>query len=143
MYRIHFYVVLLVFCLCIAGCKDRGPGLKAATGTVTLDGKPLIGAEVEFHPESAASSSYGKTDESGNFSLAYSTGKAGAALGKHRVVIIGGSTDAASATSAPVANTATDREEVAIAFDQMPKTHSNNLSAEVTASGPNHFEFNL
>ena len=146
MNRIYIYgVVFLVIGCCVTGCKEKGPDLKPVTGTVTADGKPLIGAAVEFHSE-VSSSSYGKTDENGNFTLSYATGKPGAALGKHRVAILGGSTDPSKVPSAPPADTTPtdpDREAPPVVDSPPSKTDNYNLSAEVTAAGPNHFEFKL
>lgn len=68
------------------------PPLGGVTGTVTLDGKPLESAMVEFEPMTdfqkgegtKIPASFGRTDKSGNFSLTV-TGIDGAAVGKHRV----------------------------------------------------------
>jgi hypothetical protein len=60
-------------------------------GTVTLDGKPLPGAYLEFKPIVTGSESirpsYGLTDEDGKYKLEYSTTKSGARPGKYNVSI--------------------------------------------------------
>ena len=78
-----------------AGCG--GPTYKVApvSGRVTLDGKPLANATVQFYPlaEPGAGepgpTSIGHTDESGRYTLALSDGKStpGALVGKHKVII--------------------------------------------------------
>ncbi len=69
-------------------CNDR------VEGTVTLDGAPVAGVRVEFIPEGSrdarAPTSSAVTNDKGEFRLAYGNNKSGAALGKHRVVVIQG-----------------------------------------------------
>jgi hypothetical protein len=67
------------------GC---GKKLVSTTGTVTLDGKPLEGAEVQFMAESGAGEyAHGRSDNDGNFRLR--TEKAeGVVPGKYRVTVV-------------------------------------------------------
>ena len=69
-----------------AGCSDSGPEIGSVTGLVTLDGKPLAGAQVEFQPDTGAPS-YGATNNAGEYDLIYTPGKSGALVGKHTVRI--------------------------------------------------------
>lgn len=62
------------------GPADRG----YVRGTVTLDGKPLPEATVEFQPEQG-SPSFGETDGSGVYELALSATEKGAVLGSHTI----------------------------------------------------------
>lgn len=95
----------LVLCLLIYyfvfpmfGSKAYAPKLAPVTGTVVVDGKPLVGAEVWFHPEQKqqdakgkefkVSSSLGKTDTSGYYELLYDQDHKGAAIGKCRIEIV-------------------------------------------------------
>lgn len=56
-------------------------------GTLTLEGQPLDGIQVEFLPEDGPRS-IGKTDAQGHFTLMSDDGKRkGAAVGGHRVVL--------------------------------------------------------
>ena len=93
-----YFVVFPMF-----GGKGYAPKLAPVTGTVKIDGKPLVGAEVWFHPEQKqkdakgkphkVSSSFGKTDASGRFELTYSEDHKGAAIGKCRIEIVAAPTD--------------------------------------------------
>jgi hypothetical protein len=63
------------------------------SGKVTLNGQPLANATVAFQPtgdeqtiETGPGSS-GKTNENGEYTLTVATGKKGAVVGKHRVLI--------------------------------------------------------
>ncbi len=78
----HFAVALTLLSLTV-GC---GKSLSGVSGTVTLDGKPLEGAFVEFSPVSGRPS-LGKTDEDGRYQLEYSTSKSGVESGEHTVRI--------------------------------------------------------
>lgn len=75
-------------------------------GTITKGGAPLVGASLEFYPEGDGAASYGKSDEQGNFTLRYSTGKPGALVGEHKVTVIGGTTKGGS-TAGPSEGLAT------------------------------------
>jgi hypothetical protein len=71
------------------GSKDLVP----VSGTVTLNGKPLVGATVTFLSVAdegsayAGTSSLGKTDKDGHYSLQTTKGAKGARVGKYRVSI--------------------------------------------------------
>ncbi len=40
--------------LAVAGCGEKGPALVPAAGRATVDGQPLVGGSLTFHPESGA-----------------------------------------------------------------------------------------
>ena len=71
---------------CLTGCFRRGPELAPVTGTVTLDGEPLAGSQVEFKPM-RGNPSYGTTDQLGRYELRYTKDKAGGVVGSHVVRI--------------------------------------------------------
>ncbi|MCL2118761.1 MAG: carboxypeptidase-like regulatory domain-containing protein [Planctomycetaceae bacterium] len=89
--RYRLFVVLFLSVCC--GCPGGKFKLHPVEGTVTQDGKPLMNAQIEFHPQTEGGTSYGVTDENGHFTLGYAGGKKGAIAGKHLVRIIGGTTD--------------------------------------------------
>ena len=79
----------LVLAVCIASsvsivaCSRKSPGtpdLAAVSGVVTLDGKPLGDAIVLF-TSAAGMSSFGKTDTTGRYRVAYRSNLEGAAIG--------------------------------------------------------------
>src|SRR5581483_5628670 len=89
------------FCLSLAawslvlavGCQPaaKGPPLVPAEGIVTLDGKPLAGANIMLVPRGETRGDkafYAKTDAAGKFVAASADGKQkGAATGNYQVVI--------------------------------------------------------
>jgi hypothetical protein len=79
-------LLLLAF---VGGCGTKG--FAPVSGTVTLDGKPLPNASVNFQPldsKQSGQGSVGKTDADGRYSLRVVVdNKAGAVVGKHRVSI--------------------------------------------------------
>lgn len=71
--------------LLLTGCG--GPSnVGGVEGVVTLDGKPLPNAMVQFQPETGRPS-VGMTDAEGRYQLQYTADAAGAALGRHTVCI--------------------------------------------------------
>lgn len=71
---------------CLCGCGEARTDVGMVTGTVTLNGEPLKDAQIEFAPASGKTS-YGKTDDSGTYTMMTSRGVKGSALGKHQVRI--------------------------------------------------------
>ena len=67
------------------GPSDQ-PELGQVTGTVTLDGKPLVGIAVVFQPESGRPAR-GKTDAEGKYELTYIRQTKGTKVGPNRVEI--------------------------------------------------------
>src|SRR5262245_38254316 len=68
----------------LAGCTTTtGPKTEPVTGTVTLDGKPLAGAQVVFQPKSGGQAASGTTDAQGKFTLTTFNAKDGAAVGSY------------------------------------------------------------
>ncbi|MFW6171784.1 MAG: carboxypeptidase-like regulatory domain-containing protein [Planctomycetota bacterium] len=77
-------VGLCVMCLTCVGCGSGGPEVGKVSGKVTMDGEPLDNALVTFTPVDGGRPSTGKTDENGNYTLAYAD-RMGALVGKHQV----------------------------------------------------------
>lgn len=74
----------------IAGCggpPDDQPELVSVSGTVTLDGKPLANALVEFQPDGPGRPSTGTTDESGEYTLQYTDEYEGVPPGGYTVSV--------------------------------------------------------
>ncbi len=68
------------------GCGSSGPELGTVSGIVTLDGKPLQGATVQFTP-GLGRVSRGRTRADGTYELRYVGNEKGALLGEHKVMI--------------------------------------------------------
>ncbi len=79
--------LILIFKI-IAGLfwAPAGIPLGRVSGTVTLDGRPLRRATVEYTPAEGAPA-YGLTDSSGAYTLSYVPGRPGATLGEQTVRI--------------------------------------------------------
>src|ERR1043166_4178431 len=92
----------LVLVAAIVGCSDSRPYKTAAvSGRVTLEGQPLAGAWVLFHPVHTAKDgplsgpeAYGETDSDGKYSLTTVFKDKGATIGRNRVLISTGRLDA-------------------------------------------------
>ena len=64
------FVIGILFLFTVVGCGTKGPAVSAVSGTVLLDGEPLDGASVVFHPTSSSGlAGSGKTSADGTFGL--------------------------------------------------------------------------
>jgi len=78
----------------LAGCGGGvadAPTLATVSGKVVVDGKPQAGLQVHFIPDVDAGStgpmSAGETADDGSFLLSCTTGRAGAVIGTHKVLV--------------------------------------------------------
>ncbi len=143
-----FVVSASLFVGCGGGVSDA-PDLASVSGKVTVDGKPTGGLTVEFHPDSHVGTSgpisTGLTAADGTFTLATSTGREGAVVGSHKVLVkcpwrlegretetadgFGSSPDGSAPAPAPDAGTPCN---VNVKYESSEQTP---LSAEVPAEG--------
>lgn len=120
---IHIGFFALVLC-----CGCGGIQTEPVSGVVTLDGEPLVGVQVVFHPvEGDRKNSVGTTDETGSYSLDYTRHDVGAIVGQYKVLIS--------------KRKSTDKGEI----ETLPKkfNRESNLKAEVTSTGDNKFDYDL
>jgi len=83
-----FFLVALSLVL---GCSSGGssfPKTYPASGTVTVNGKPVNGATVNFFPVDGKGSSVGTTDASGKYTLTTYRSNDGAPPGQYKVSIV-------------------------------------------------------
>ena len=77
-------IISLVFPL---GCSPNDqPELGQVTGTIKLDGQPVVGIDVVFQPESGRPAR-GRTDAEGKYELTYIRNTKGTKVGPNRVEI--------------------------------------------------------
>ena len=76
------------FSLLVAGCGPSRPTTIPVSGTVTLDGKPVAGAQVMLLPEEEGRPAQGTTDEAGEFTLGTFETADGALPGSHAVTVV-------------------------------------------------------
>jgi hypothetical protein len=83
-------VVGLLGLTAVIGCSKGGhlPKTVPATGVVTLDGKPVDGAQIVLIPDAeSATGAYGTSDANGKFSLRAYEEKDGAIPGAYKVQV--------------------------------------------------------
>ena len=83
-------LVSLLLAIGVAGCggNEGGPTLAEVTGTVTLDGKIVEGAGLQFISEGPTGvTAYGRSDEDGQYEMHFGSTRTGAGIGKNRVRI--------------------------------------------------------
>lgn len=120
--------VVLPTAVVLCGCGGN-PNLFHASGTVSLDGKPLDNAFVTFIPMEGGTTSYGKTDGNGRYEMQFTDTETGAWKGQNRVEIRTGDVGAGGAPG--------PRERVPTAYNS-----ASTLTADVK-SGNNEFNFEL
>lgn len=84
-----------MLCLLLLGCGGGGVDMGQVAGRVTLEGKPVPGLIVVFHPQArndgvnaATRQAMGETDAEGQYRLGTNAPGDGAAVGKHRVELL-------------------------------------------------------
>lgn len=92
--------LLSLVALTLTGCGS-GSDTIPVTGTVTLDGKPLEGASVNFSPAEAGTPARAVTDASGKFELTTNEPKDGALPGSYNVGVTKMDKDSVDSTAAP------------------------------------------
>lgn len=135
--RLNFSVIAMsLLAFAISGCGPSGPEVGKVSGVVTLDGKPLPEAFVFFRHADGGRISEAFTDESGKYTLNFSSDASGAMVGPNTVRI---STfiEAVREDSGAIVK-GTNKKEL------VPKRYNkeSELTAEVK-SGSNTFNFDL
>jgi hypothetical protein len=135
-------VIGLVCCaLVLAGCESKPYALAPVAGIVTLDGKPVPGAVVNFQPQATGESrspgpgSTGRCDAEGRFELKTIRDEPGAVMGVHTVSIYSYSPE-----SPVVADGGTESHKEIIP-DRY--NYASELTFEVPASGTSTADFEL
>src|SRR5688572_136090 len=75
---------IAALCLLLAGCGSK---TSSVSGTVTLDGKPLPDATIQFVPDGAGRDATGQTDKNGYFSMSTFKPGDGVVAGNYKVVV--------------------------------------------------------
>jgi hypothetical protein len=79
--------IVFALLICIAGCTKGGPQIAPVEGRVTLEGRPLANADIQFKPDGTERPSTGRTDSEGHYTLMFKRGQPGAVVGPHTVRI--------------------------------------------------------
>ena len=130
---------LAVALLLLAGCGGPDldlPPLAAVTGAVTLDGRPLPRAMVQFVPDESRGTkgppAMGYSDEEGRYELK-SAGEEGAMVGFHRVLV--------EARAAP--KDETDTMPALLTPQKYASESTSGLAFEVKAGEENEIDLSL
>jgi hypothetical protein len=104
-------------------------------GTVTFQGSPLAEADVAFTPKGGRPAT-GRTDAAGRFSLTTFKTNDGAMVGEHIVTVCKHVKKDPNATGAYF-------DYVQVTPEKFGRPNESPLRADVTASGPNEFTFDV
>ncbi|WP_442510093.1 hypothetical protein SH528x_001699 [Novipirellula sp. SH528] len=155
--KLSFSLAMSLLVVTLGCSRSDKPSLAGVSGKLMKEGKPFVNAKVEFYPTLNGAASYGETDDTGTFTLYYSTGDPGAAVGDHKVTVIGGHvaggpTAPASEVIAPTVSTEEMAEGSLQPIGMAPKGRSQakdgspkrieGLTAKVD-DGPNEIILNL
>jgi len=103
-----FSCTLVLLCGC--GGEDKWkknrPKTVPASGTITLNGKPLVDAQVVLVPTTGTTGCSGKSDEKGAFELAAFAPDPGVVPGSYKVMIVKSEIPASPDPNAPESNKA-------------------------------------
>ena len=129
-------ILTLNLILVISGCGGSNSDLREVTGKVTLDDRPLSGASVDFYPVGEGSSASGFTDENGEYQLSFSASEEGAPIGEYTVSI---------SKERDEEDDEGDNDPDEGDIETLPHRYNEDteLTAKVTADGPNQFNFPL
>jgi len=132
---------MLAFSLAaMAGCaadQYNELGLIGVSGTVTLDGKPLVGAKVSFVSQDKRSA-IGTTDASGRYALMYDSKRAGVTPGPKVVRITQADVEGESSNAdAPTSGEGAVKEPIPARYNR-----NSELKADVSPSNKT-FDFAL
>ena len=131
--RAVWICALIVLAGCSSGPDDM-PELAPVRGRVTLDGQPLVDAQIIFAPVGGGQTSEARTGPNGQYELRYRQDTMGAKLGKHKVYI-----------STYVEPEETDQGKLVGGFpEKVPKRYNENTTLEKdVVDGENAFDFEL
>ena len=137
------FLVALVICS-LVGCSSE-PSRYAATGTVSMDGKPAPFVVITFHATSgdAAASGSGRTDVKGDFKIGEDGKNSGFQTGEYKVTfaqsIVKGQPTLAGSGGKEGEKIASEKEGVADEFRDREKTP---VTANIV-KGKNEFKFEI
>jgi hypothetical protein len=137
MRRPRCLLALLLGVVVIAGCGDAN-ARQAVTGTVSFQGRPLDQGRIYFAPTAEGVSEAGATIEDGKYSI---PGDVGLVPGTYKVSIF-----SYDRTGAKVSSDEVPGDPGAAQFkERIPEQYNkqSKLTAEITASGRNVFNFAL
>lgn len=135
-------LVVAITLLWLSGCNSQvadysGLELSQVTGVVTLDGKPLVGANVRFYAPDGISFSAGRTDAAGRYVLDYTSEQAGVTKGTKIVRITTG-------VSGEDESAGGEDGSAPIAVESVPARYNSASELQVTVDQPLHeFDFDL
>ena len=121
--------------LLISGCGRGTPLTMPVKGTVTFQGSPLAEADVAFTPTGGRPAT-GRTDTAGQFTLTTFKTNDGAMIGQHTVTVCKHVKKDPNATGVYF-------DYVQVTPEKFSRPNESPLRAEVTASGPNEFTFDI
>lgn len=146
------FAALFLTAIAVIGCSRQAndkwtrarPATYPVTGTVSLQGRPIEAAKVQFSTQSAGREyvAFGYTDSSGRFRLRTFRDGDGAVEGDHRVMVEK-ITWSESKPAETLGDVLPPPKEISHLAARYREAESSGLTATVTAKGPNDILLNL
>jgi hypothetical protein len=135
-----FPLLMIVGPIVLPGCFGESEPEEIQTvfpvsGVVTLDGKPLTSASVQFHPQAAGSAQsvyFGTTDMEGKYELTSPRGTPGCEAGTYTVTI----SKFAQRDGSPLPADAQAEDFAALGVEHMPPKYNDPALSELRAVVP-------
>ncbi|MBI3469637.1 MAG: carboxypeptidase regulatory-like domain-containing protein [Planctomycetes bacterium] len=124
--------VVLILAVLSGGCSEND-NLAEVRGHVTLDGQPLADAFVVLSPTTAGTTSYGRTDEAGNYEMMFSESERGAWIGENLVRINTGDVGAGGGPGKPERVPAVYNRNTTLKVDVQPAENTLNFDLKSNA----------
>lgn len=136
-------VLLTIVAATSAGCGFRQPTAQV-TGTVTFEGEPIEQGTIVFEGKDLRPAT-GKIENGKIIDCFTHDPGDGVPVGKHKVAIQATNTGGSAVVSSPEEKTSTDYMGggESLIPDRYTNPATSGLTATVTSSGPNEFEFKL
>ncbi len=146
---------LCMLVLPAGGCTNKPdadrPPVYPVTGTITQGGKPIAGATVKFELADGSRTAIGKTDEQGEYSLTTYEPGDGAIAGAYKVAVVKHEQPTITLTDSQDTDQEAPEEREDVEHPPpkslLPPIYADpatsGFTADVTADGPNEFNFDL
>jgi hypothetical protein len=141
--RKPFTVTLLLCLILMTGCGKPQFPLGQVRGRLTLDGQPVVNAEIWFRPVAGGRPSFGESDQAGYYSMRYNARRMGALPGEHIVTLSTFQEAYEPDEGADDGKAATVRESTPERAEEIPAKYFENRMKVIVREGSNTIDLTL
>lgn len=138
------FIVTLPLCLILmTGCGKPQFPLGQVRGKLTLDGQPVVNAEIWFRPVAGGRPSFGESDQAGYYSMRYNARRMGALPGEHVLTLSTFQEAYEPDEGADDGKDATVRESTPGRAEEIPAKYVENPMKVIVREGSNTIDLTL